>query len=95
MPQATIWTARTRENIDAAFDELDKAFHHADDIDLGEDDPAPDEGVDPESPQGDLVAQSAQDDDADEPSADDLIEADESNDDVVDADEDDEDTDRP
>jgi segregation and condensation protein B len=52
------------EEFDAAFEELDQAFHHADDIDLGEDDPAPDEGVDPESPQADLVAQTVQDGDA-------------------------------
>lgn len=44
------------DDLDEAFAELDSAFVNADAIDLGEDDPEPDAGVDPDSPQGDLVA---------------------------------------
>ncbi len=44
------------DDLDEAFAELDSAFVTADSIDLGEDDPEPDAGVDPDSPQGDLVA---------------------------------------
>jgi segregation and condensation protein B len=46
------------DDLDEAFAELDTAFVTADSIDLGEDDPEPDAGVDPDSPQGDLVADS-------------------------------------
>ena len=44
------------DDLDEAFAELDSAFVTADSIDLGQDEPEPDAGVDPDSPQGDLVA---------------------------------------
>ena len=51
------------DDLDEAFAELDSAFVSADAIDLGEDDPEPDAGVDPDSPQGDLVAEAKDRDD--------------------------------
>ncbi len=47
-------------DLDKAFADLDRAFVEADTIDLGEDPPEGDAGVDPDSPQGDMVAKSAQ-----------------------------------
>ncbi len=45
------------EDLDRAFEDLDRAFDQADDLaTVDEDDPAIDAGVDPDSPQGDLVA---------------------------------------
>lgn len=48
------------EDLDDAFAELDQAFRAADDVDLMEDEPEADAGVDPDSPQGDLVAEAAE-----------------------------------
>ncbi|MEE4173113.1 MAG: SMC-Scp complex subunit ScpB [Xanthomonadales bacterium] len=48
------------DDLDEAFAELDSAFVTADAVDLGEDEPEPDAGVDPDSPQGDLVAEPKQ-----------------------------------
>ena len=47
------------DDLDQAFAQLDKAFVNAEDIDLGEDPPAADAGVDPDSPQADMVAEAA------------------------------------
>ncbi len=50
------------EDLDQAFAALDRAFVDAEDIDTVEEEPAADAGVDPDSPQGDLVADGADDD---------------------------------
>lgn len=55
------------DELDQAFVDLDRAFVDADSIDLGEDQADADAGVDPGSPQGDMVADSASDAKTEEP----------------------------
>jgi len=50
-------------DLDQAFADLDRAFGEADNIDLGKDAPEGDAGVDPDSPQGDMVAKATQEPD--------------------------------
>lgn len=59
------------DELDQAFEDLDRAFSAADDIArLDEDEPEADAGVDPDSPQGDLVAEAATDDESADTEAD-------------------------